>query len=172
MDLPGRPAADHRSAVEQNLHEPDHPSVVDFDAGKLGSAYRDRQRQPLEERELDMDVQALCLEGGEAVGDLEELLAHGGEVVEAFLQSEIGQIVEADLIAQEGEELFVLLDECVFEVGAEDVMAVLDLLQGGVEFALQLLGEVIAKNLGDLVGGQPTYRKLSSSIRSESSRSH
>ena len=60
----------------------------------------------------------------------------------------------------------------MFEVGAEDVMAVLDLLQGGVEFALQLLGEVIAKNLGDLVGGQPTYRKLSSSIRSESSRSH
>jgi hypothetical protein len=137
VDLPGRPAADYRSAVEQNLHQADHPSVVDFDAGKLGSAYRDWQRQPLEERELDMDVQALCLEGGEAVGDLEELLARGGEVVEAFLQSEIGQIVGADLIAQEGGELFVLLDEGVFEVGAEDVMAVLDLLQGGVEFALQ-----------------------------------
>ena len=61
-----------------------------------------------------MDVQALCLEGGEAVGDLEELLAHGGEVVEAFLQSEIGQIVGADLIAQEGEELsYCLTNACL-----------------------------------------------------------
>ena len=141
MDLPGGPTADRRAAVEQHLHEPDHARVVDLDAGKLGGSHRDRQRQTLQERELDVDVQALRLEGGEAVGDRQELLAHGGQVVQALLQPEIGQIVGADLIAQEGGELLVLLDEGVFEVGAEDVMAVLDLLQRGVEFALQFLGD-------------------------------
>ena len=133
MDLPGSPTADGRAAVEQNLHQPDHTSVVDFDAGKLGGAYSDRQRETLQERELDVDIQALCLERGETIGNRQELLAHGGHMLQSLLQSEIGQIVGADLIAQEGGELFVLLDEGVFEVGAEDVMPVLDLLMPGMD---------------------------------------
>ena len=102
MDLPGRPTPDRDAAVEQDLHEPNHPGVVDFDAGKPGGACRDGQRQTLEERELDVDVEALRLEGGEAVGDRQEFLAYGGHVLQTLLQSEIGQIVGADLIAQEG----------------------------------------------------------------------
>ena len=160
MDLPGRATADGRAAVEQNLHEPDHTSVVDFDAGKLGGAYSDRQRETLQERELDVDIQALCLERGETIGNRQELLAHGGHMLQSLLQSEIGQIVGADLIAQEGGELFVLLDEGVFEVGAEDVMPVLDLLQGGVEFASQLLGDAAAEDLRDLIGRQPPESNL------------
>jgi hypothetical protein len=46
-----------------------------------------------------VNIQILRLEGGEAVGDRQELLAHGGQVVQAFLQPEVGQIVGADLIA-------------------------------------------------------------------------
>jgi hypothetical protein len=153
VDLPGSPTADRRAAVEQDLHEPDHACVVNLDAGKPGSSYRDRQRQTLQERELDVDVQALCLERGEAVGDRQEFLAHGGHVLQALLQAEIGQIVGTNLIPQEGGELFVLLEEGVFEVGPEDVMAVLNLLQGGVEFAFQLFGDAVAKDLRDLVGG-------------------
>ena len=69
-----------------------------------------------------MDVQALCLERCEAIRDRPELLAYSGQVVQALLQSKIGQIVGADLIAQKRGELFILLDEGVFEVGPEDVM--------------------------------------------------
>ena len=43
-----------------------------------------------------------------------------------FLQSEVGEVVGAELVAQEGGELFVLLEEAVLPVGAEDVMAVFD----------------------------------------------
>src|SRR3954452_12081827 len=50
VDLPGSPTADRRAAVEQDLHEPDHACVVNLDAGKPGSSYRDRQRQTLQER--------------------------------------------------------------------------------------------------------------------------
>src|SRR6266699_1890845 len=104
-----------------------------------------------------MDVQALGLKSGEAVSDRQEFLAYGGHVVQALLQAEIGQIVGADLIAQEGGELFGLLDEGVFEVGPEDMMPVFDLVQGGVEFALQLLGDAAAEDLG---GRQPPESNL------------
>src|SRR5882724_861107 len=107
-----------------------------------------------------MDVQALGLKSGEAVSDRQELLAHGGHMLQTLLQAEIGQIVGADLIAQEGGELFVLLDEGVFEVGPEDMMPVFDLFQGGVEFALQLLGDAAAEDLGDLDGRQPPESNL------------
>ena len=106
---------DRRAAVQQDFHEPDHAGVVDLDAGELRGSHRDGQRQPLQEREVDVNVQALRLEGGEAVGDRQELLAHGGEMIQALLQPEIGQIVGADLIAQEGGELLVLLHEGVFD---------------------------------------------------------
>src|SRR6266545_1623659 len=48
----------------------------------------------------------------------------------------------------------------MFEVGPEDMMAVLDLLQGGVEFALQLLGDATAEDLRDLVGRQSPESNL------------
>ena len=83
-----------------------------------------------------MDVQALRLESGEAISDRQEFLAHGGQVVQALLQPEIGQIIGTDLIAQEGGELLVLLHEGVLEIGAEDVMPVLDLLQSLVDKSL------------------------------------
>ena len=46
-----------------------------------------------------MDIQALRLEGGEAVGDREKLPAHRGQMVEAFPEPEVGEIIGADLIA-------------------------------------------------------------------------
>ncbi|MDQ3774650.1 MAG: hypothetical protein M3461_09905 [Pseudomonadota bacterium] len=60
-----------------------------------------------------MHIQALRLEGSEAVGDLQELLAHGGQMGKAFPEPEVREIVRADLIAQESRELLVLLDEPV-----------------------------------------------------------
>ena len=107
-----------------------------------------------------MNVQTLHLEGGEAVGDRQELFAHGGQVLQTFLQPEIGQIIGADLIAQESGKLLVLLHEGMFEVGPEDMMPVLDLLQRGVEFPLQFLGEADAEDLTDLVRGQPPQPNL------------
>src|SRR5258708_37495303 len=81
-------------------------------------------------------------------------------MVQALVQPEIGQIVGTDLIAQEGGELLVLLHEGMFEVGPEDMMPVLDLLQRGVELALQFLGDAYAEDLADLVRGQSPQPNL------------
>ena len=58
-------------------------------------------------------------------------------MAETFLQAEIRQVVRADFIAQERGELLVLLDECVLPVRPENVMAVFDLFDDGVELALE-----------------------------------
>ena len=86
-------------------------------------------------------------------------------MVQALLQAEVSQVVRADLIAQEGGELLVLFDKSVFPVGAEDMMAVLDLFQGGVELALQLFGEAAAEDLRDLVGCQTPESDLATALK-------
>jgi len=50
-------------------------------------------------------VQALRLEGGEAVGNRLEVLAHGDQVFQALLQPEIGQIIGADLMRKKVENI-------------------------------------------------------------------
>ena len=47
MELFGAPTTDHGAPVQQNFHQPDHPGVVDLDAGILRGSDGDRQGQPL-----------------------------------------------------------------------------------------------------------------------------
>src|SRR5690242_18050202 len=55
-----------------------------------------------------------------------------------FFRPKSERLFGADFIAQEGEELLVLLEEGVLEVGAKDMVAVLDLVDDGGQFAFQL----------------------------------
>ena len=73
-----------------------------------------------------MDVEPLRLEAGESVGDGLELLADRLKVIQALLESEVLEIIGAELVPQECGELLVLLQEGMLEVGAIDVMAMLD----------------------------------------------
>jgi hypothetical protein len=77
-------------------------------------------------------------EAGEAVVDGLEALPHGVEMVEAFAQAEVAQIVGAELGAEEAGELLILPQQSVLPVGAEDVMAVLDLLDQRQSAAFQV----------------------------------
>ncbi len=138
--------------------------VVDFDAGITDGADGDGQGDPLQQREVHMDVEALGLEAGEAVGDGLEPFADGIEMIEAFLQAEIAQIVGTEFVAQEAGELLVLFEEGVLPVGAEDVMAVLDLIDDRGEFARQPLVEADAEDLADAVGRQPPQADLAASL--------
>ena len=85
----------------------------------------------MQQREIDVDVEPLCLEAGEAAGDVLEALAHGVEMLQSLLEVEIGEVVGAQLVPQEGGEFFVLPEEGVFEVGPEDMMTVLDAVDDG-----------------------------------------
>jgi hypothetical protein len=68
----------------------------------------DGQGDALEQGEVDVNVKPLGLEAGKAVGDGPEGLAYCVEVVEVFAQAEVGQVVGAQFIAQEGGEFLVL----------------------------------------------------------------
>jgi hypothetical protein len=109
MDLLGGPAADMTAAVQEDLEEADDARVVDLDPGIADRADGDRQGEALEQREVDMNVEPLRLETGEAGGDGLEALAHGIEMVQSLLETKIGEIVGDQLVAQKGGELFVLL---------------------------------------------------------------
>ncbi|MGH9962008.1 MAG: hypothetical protein ACREBC_33580, partial [Pyrinomonadaceae bacterium] len=111
-----------------------------------------------------MHIQALRLEGSETIGDLEELLAHGAQMDKAFPEPEVGEIVRADLIAQEGRELLVLLEEPVLPIGAEGVMSVLELLKGSMELTLEFLGQAAAEDLRDLVGRHAPQSQLTAAL--------
>src|SRR4029077_19014912 len=63
-----------------------------------------------------------------------------------------------------GRELFVLFEEGVLEVGAEDVMAVLDAIDDGGQLAAHLAVQPGAEDLRDLVGGQPPQAELAAAL--------
>ena len=155
VDLLGRPAADVAAAMEQHFEQADDARVVDLDPGIADRANGDRQGEALQQRKVDVDIEPLRLEAGEAGGDGLEALANGIEMVQSLLKTEVGEVVGDQFVAQEGGELFVLLEEGVLEVGAEDMMAMLDAIDDGGQLAAHPAVQASAEDLGDLVAGQP-----------------
>jgi hypothetical protein len=92
--------------------------------------------EALQQREIDMHVEPLGLEAGEAIRDHLEGGPHGIEMVEPLKQAEVGEIVGDQFVAQKGQELLILFEEAALEVGAEDMMAVLDLVDDRGQLAM------------------------------------
>src|SRR3982751_4810351 len=67
MDLFGGPASDRTAVMQENLKKPHDPDIGDFNAGIANGADGDGQGDPLHQRKVHMDVQALSLETGEAI---------------------------------------------------------------------------------------------------------
>ena len=93
-----------------------------------------------------------------------EALADGIEMVQSLFETEVGEVVGDQLVAQKGGELFVLLEEGVLEVGAEDMMAVLDAIDDGGQLAAHPAVQSRAEDLGDLVAGQPPQAELAAAL--------
>ena len=93
MDFFGGPAADVSAAVQEHFEQADDARLVDFDAGIAHRADGDRQCDPLQQREVDVDVEPLRLKAGEAAGDGLKRLAHRIEMVQAFPETEVGEVV-------------------------------------------------------------------------------
>jgi hypothetical protein len=80
----------------------------------------------LQKRKVDVGVEPLRLEAGEPVGDGLKLLADRLKIIQALPESEVLEIIGAELVPQEYGELLILLI---------DVMAMLDLVDDGRELA-------------------------------------
>ena len=164
MDLFGGPASDRTAVMQENLKKPDDPHIMDFDAGIANRADGDGQGDPLQQRKVHMDVQALSLETGEAIRNGLESLADGVEMIEAFLQTEVAQVIGTEFNAQVAGELFVLLEEGVFPVRPENMMPVLNLIDHRREFSAQPLIQPDTENLADAVCRQPPQADLAASL--------
>ena len=99
-----------------------------------------------------MYVQALRLEAGKAVGDGLETLPHSVEMIEAFLQAEVAQVVGAKLVAKESGEFFVLFEEGIFPICPENMVAVLNPIDDGRQFPAQAFVQPDAEDLANAVG--------------------
>src|SRR3954454_4479399 len=78
--------------------------------------------------------------------------------------NEVVKVVGAQFVAQEGRELFVLPQHRALEVGAEDMMAMLDLIDDGGELAAHPAVEALAEDRGDLVGSQPPQTEFAATF--------
>jgi len=75
MDVGGPQTVELGAAAQQHLHQPHHAGIVNLDAGDSGFAGGDRQSHLLKEGKVDVDVQGLRLEAGEAVRHGDEFVA-------------------------------------------------------------------------------------------------
>src|SRR4029077_7288761 len=129
--------------MQENLAEANDARVVDLEAGIADGADGDRAGEALQQREVDVDVEPLRLEAGKAIGDRLERRANSVEMVEPLAQAEVAEVVGDDLVAQEGREFFVLLEEAALE---DEVAAILD-LGDGVEARQVDPGALLAREL-------------------------
>src|SRR5262249_18097731 len=116
----------------------------------------------------DMHVEGLSLESSETIGDLTEHLAHRRQVIERFLQMKVREVVAAHFASEESEKLLVLLNKGVLEIGSQDMITMLDPLQGRVYFALKLLANPLTEELRDFVSGQKQKPQLAVALKEDS----
>src|ERR1700692_3841391 len=81
-----------------------------------------------------------------------------------FLETEIGEVGGAEFVAQESREFLILLEEGALEVGAKDMMAMLDLIDDGGELAAVPAVQAGGEELGGLVGGEPPQAEFATSL--------
>jgi hypothetical protein len=145
------PAVDLGAGVLEDFHQADHACVMNLDARDASGSLLDGVSQTLQKRKVGMHVQRFGLKGSEAVADCLKALPHIMEMLRPFFKAEIAQVVRAELVAQESGELLVLFEECVFAVGAENVMLVVDSVQDSVKLATRSFGQAYAEDLVDLL---------------------
>ena len=111
-----------------------------------------------------MYIEPLRLEAGEPVGDGLERLTDRVEMVQPFLETEGGEVVGTEFVAQEGREFLILFEEGALEVGPEDMMAMLDLIDDGGQLAAVPAVQASAEDLGNLIGGESAQAEFATSL--------
>src|SRR6202008_2399412 len=86
------------------------------------------------------------------------------QMIQSLLETEVVEVVGTEFVAQEHRELLILPENSIAKVGAEHVMAVLDLIDDGKELAPVVALKARAEHLGYLVRSQSPQAKLTASL--------
>jgi hypothetical protein len=115
VDLFGSPTANGTAVMQRHFEQADDPGVLDFDAGIADRADGDGQGDPLQRREVHMDVEALRLEAGEPVRDGLEPFADGIEMIEAFFRPKSRRLLERSSLRRKRENFSYCLRKACFQ---------------------------------------------------------
>jgi hypothetical protein len=75
-------------------------------------------------------------------------------MLDSLFEEEVLEVIATEFDSQKGLEFFILFDKGMFEVGAQDMVAMVDPFESGMELSLELSGNTLAEDLGNLLGGQ------------------
>src|ERR1700756_3687049 len=164
VDLFGGPAAEMSAAMQKDFKEADQAGVVDLDPGIANRTDGDRKGEALQQREVEMDIEPLRLEAAKRPVMVWKRSRTASRWSNPFLRRKSVRLFGDQLVAQEGEELFVLLQEGILEVGAKDMVAVVDAIDDGGELAVHSPVHPSAEDLSDFVRRQPPQAELAAAF--------
>ena len=75
-------------------------------------------------------------------------------MLDSFFEEEVLEVIATEFDSQEGLKFFILFGKGMFKVGAQDMMAMVDPFERGMELSLKVPGDPLAEDLRDLLGGQ------------------
>ncbi len=164
MQIGGSPCGDAGPGVHHDFHDSDDSGVVELDAGDFGTTDDHRQSNALKKRKVHVNVEGLSLEGGKSIGYRHEGVAHSGQVVQAFLEGEVLEVIGTQLVAKKGLKLLILSEEGVLQISPQHVVAVIETLQSRIEFSSQSFGHTLTEDFRDFVCRQRQQPQLTGSL--------
>ena len=121
-------------------------------AGDFGFAELDGLSQTGQEVEFAVDIEADGLILGKVFKDVAEASAHAIPAGQSFVEAKVSEAIANDFQPQENAPLFVLLEEGMFPVGAEDVHALVEPFHDVLEFAVDPAVGASPEQLADTIG--------------------
>jgi hypothetical protein len=106
----------------------------------------------LEEREVEMSVESICLETGKPVEDFDRSLSNQRQIDERLSNPDVGSVVGADLHSEEAAKLLVVFDKGVLKIGPKGMVGLIETFHNHLELAFEPLGDPGAEHVGYLVG--------------------
>ena len=166
MDLRRPPAAELGAAMQQHLHQADDAGVVDLDAGILGAADGDRAGPGAATAESPHGRSEHCAwKPAKRSVMARNFSRTASRWSSPFFRPKSARLLTQSSVAQEGGELFVLLDKqrACSRRGRRDGHA--RVCSSTVcSLPRSRLVHADAEDLGDLVGGQPPQPDLAAAL--------
>jgi len=164
VDLPGGPAADMTAAMEEDFEQADDAGVVDLDAGIADRTNGDRQGEVLQRGKSTWTLSHCAWKPAKRAVMVWKRSRTASRWSSPFLRRKSARLLETSSLRRKVANFSYCLREGILEVGAEDMMAVLDAIDDGGQLAAHPAVQARAEDLGDLVAGQPPQAELATAL--------
>ena len=131
MDKGRGPAINTGAGMHHGLHKSDHSRILNLYPGDACPGTGDGQGHFLKQWKVKMNIEGTGLQGGKTIENVAGGFPNPGQVMKGLWYAQVGRIVAADLHPEEGTKFLILFNQRVFEIGAQNMMALLNTLESG-----------------------------------------